>query len=105
MTIESASYVSQLNSAYPAVGDPKSEGDDHLRLIKSAVVATFPNVAGAVTATHTTLNTIGVTQPTTDVSTAVASTAHVTAKILAATMTPAQGVGNVTYLSAAYGAL
>ena len=105
MTIESASYVSQLNSAYPAVGDPKSEGDDHLRLIKAALIATFPNLAGALTPSHTTLNTIGVTQPVTDSSTAVASTAHVTAKILAATLTPAQGIGNTTFLAVNFGAL
>lgn len=46
MTIESASYVSELNSTYPAAGDDRSEGDDHLRLIKAALVATFPGLAG-----------------------------------------------------------
>jgi microcystin-dependent protein len=33
--------------------------DDHLRLIKSTVKATFPNITGAVTATHTQLNGAG----------------------------------------------
>lgn len=62
MTVESASYISDLNSSYPAATDAKSEGDDHLRLIKSAVKATFPNVTGAVTPTHTELNYVdGVT--------------------------------------------
>ncbi len=42
MTIESASFLNDLNSAYPAVGDAISEGDDHLRLIKAAIKATFP---------------------------------------------------------------
>lgn len=62
MTVETATYVNQLNSNYPASGDSPQEGDDHVRLIKSVVVATFPNVGGAVTPTHTELNYVdGVT--------------------------------------------
>lgn len=62
MTIETATYISDLNATYPTNSDAKSEGDDHLRLIKSTVKATFPNVAGAVSATHTQLNYVtGVT--------------------------------------------
>jgi hypothetical protein len=62
MTIESATYISDLNASFPAAGDLKSEGDDHLRLLKSTVKATFPNVAGAVSATHTQLSFVtGVT--------------------------------------------
>jgi hypothetical protein len=56
MTVETATYISDLNTSYPAASDPKSEGDDHLRLIKSTVKTTFPNVTGAVTPTHTQLN-------------------------------------------------
>ena len=33
-----------------------SQADDHIRLIKSTVKATFPNITGAVTKTHTQLN-------------------------------------------------
>jgi hypothetical protein len=58
MTIESATYISGLNATYPAAGDPKSEGDDHLRLIKSTVKATLPNVTGAVAATHAQLDRV-----------------------------------------------
>ena len=62
MTVETATYISSLNASYPASGDPKSEGDDHIRLVKSTVKATFPNVSGAVTPTHTELNYVaGVT--------------------------------------------
>ncbi len=62
MTVETATYINGLNATYPAASDPKSEGDDHLRLIKSTVKATFPNVTGAVTATHTELSHVaGVT--------------------------------------------
>jgi hypothetical protein len=62
MGLETATYISDLNSANPAAADLKSQGDDHLRLIKSTVKATFPNVAGAVLPTHTELNFVdGVT--------------------------------------------
>ncbi len=43
MTIESATYINQLNSAYPATGDQVAEGDDHIRLIKAVLKATFGN--------------------------------------------------------------
>lgn len=59
MTVESATYLSQLDSTLPTGGDVKSEGDNHLRLIKAVLKATFPNVSGAVTATHTELNSAG----------------------------------------------
>jgi hypothetical protein len=62
MGLESGSYISDLNSSNPAVKDPKTEGDDHLRLIKAVLKATFPNVTGAITPTQTELNYVdGVT--------------------------------------------
>lgn len=62
MALESATYINGLDSANPTATDPKNQGDDHLRLIKSAVKATFPNVTGAVTPTQTELNYVaGVT--------------------------------------------
>lgn len=56
MPLETASYISDLVSSNPAATDGVNQGDDHLRLIKSAVKATFPNISGAVTATHGALN-------------------------------------------------
>lgn len=62
MALETATYISGLVSTNPLSSDPKSQGDDHLRLIKSTILATFPNITGAVTATHTELNYVtGVT--------------------------------------------
>ena len=62
MTIESATYISDLNTAYPEGGSLKSEGDNHMRLLKTVIKATLPNVTGAVTPTHTELNFVdGVT--------------------------------------------
>ena len=42
----------------PTGTDPRSQGDDHIRLVKSTIRSTFPNVSGAMTATHTELNLI-----------------------------------------------
>ena len=62
MTVESASFINGLNASYPAANDAKSEGDDHIRLLKTTIKATFPNVTGAVSPTHTELNYVdGVT--------------------------------------------
>lgn len=62
MGLETGTYISDLVSTNPLGSDAKSTADDHLRLIKSCVKATFPNVSGAVTPTHTELNYVdGVT--------------------------------------------
>ena len=58
MTVETATYINQLDSSKPASGDARSEGDDHMRLLKSTLQATFPNITGAVTPTHTQLNNV-----------------------------------------------
>ena len=58
MALESTTYINGLVATNPTGTDPRSQGDDHIRLVKSAVGATFPNITGAVTATHTELNLI-----------------------------------------------
>ena len=69
MGLETGTYISDLNSSNPVAGDPVNEGDDHLRLVKSTVKATFPSVTGAVTSTHTELNKLdGVTANTTELN-------------------------------------
>jgi len=52
MALETATYISDLNAANPAATDGLAQADDHFRLIKGAVKATFPNVTGAINATH-----------------------------------------------------
>lgn len=62
MGLETATYISGLNASNPVSSDQGLQGDDHIRLIKSTLLATFPNVTGAVTPTHTELNYVdGVT--------------------------------------------
>ena len=56
MPLETGTFISDLVATNPTGTDSKSEGDNHLRLIKSTIKATFPNIAGAVTRTHTQLN-------------------------------------------------
>ena len=56
MGLETATYISDLNSSNPASSDPKSQGDDHLRLIKAAIKASLPNISGAVLATQVEIN-------------------------------------------------
>jgi hypothetical protein len=58
MALESTTYIDGLVTTNPTGTDPRSQGDDHLRMLKSSIRATFPNVAGAMTATHTELNLI-----------------------------------------------
>ena len=58
MALESTTYIDGLVATNPTGTDARSQGDDHIRLVKSAVRTTFPNIAGAVTATHTELNLI-----------------------------------------------
>lgn len=47
MALETATYVGELVSTNPPGTDNKSQGDDHLRLIKATIQATFPGMAGA----------------------------------------------------------
>lgn len=62
MALETATYINGLVDTNPVAGDPKSQGDDHIRLIKSTILDTFPNITGAVSPTHTELNYVdGVT--------------------------------------------
>lgn len=63
MTVESASYINQLDNTLPLSADKKSEGDNHLRLVKTVLKTQFPNFGtAAMTATTTELNyVVGVT--------------------------------------------
>ena len=63
MTVESASYISQLDATLPLPGDKKSEGDNHLRLVKTVLQTQFPNFGtAAMNATVGELNyMVGVT--------------------------------------------
>lgn len=46
MALESTSTIDGLVATNPITGDRRSEGDDHLRLVKAVLKATFPGFAG-----------------------------------------------------------
>jgi hypothetical protein len=56
MALETGTYISDLVATNPTASDPVAQGDDHLRLLKSAVKATLPNLTGAMTASQAELN-------------------------------------------------
>ena len=57
MGLETGTYISDLVATNPVnATDVVGEGDDHLRLIKSTILNTFPSVTGEVSLTHTQLN-------------------------------------------------
>lgn len=57
MGLETATYISQLTATNPTASDPVSQGDDHLRLIKSVLQSQFTTLgAAAVTTTAAELN-------------------------------------------------
>lgn len=56
MALESASYITGLNVANPSSTDTVSQADDHLRLIKSVLKNTFPNLDQPVLATPAQIN-------------------------------------------------
>jgi len=57
MGLETATYISQLTATNPTASDPVSQGDDHLRLVKSVLQSQFTTLgAAAVTTTAAELN-------------------------------------------------
>lgn len=69
MGLEVATYISDLNAAYPTSSDPKSQGDDHIRILKSALKATFPNINGVVLVSLAELNKLtGATATTAEIN-------------------------------------
>jgi len=100
MGLETGTYISDLNSSNPVAGDPVNEGDDHLRLIKTTVKATFPSITGAVSSTHTELNLLdGVTANTTElnyVDVTTLGTAQASKAVTADANVDVTGIRNLT---------
>ena len=51
MALETGSYINDLVITNPVAADPKSQGDDHIRLIKSALKETLNGFTGAILVT------------------------------------------------------
>lgn len=56
MGLESATFIENLDANNPLANDAISQADDHLRLIKSVLKQSFPNINAAVTAVPAELN-------------------------------------------------
>ena len=57
MGLEAVTYISDLVITNPVAGDPRNEGDDHIRNIKKAIKASFPDLAGPLYITPGTITT------------------------------------------------
>lgn len=69
MALENGTYVNSLVTSNPASTDGIAQADDHIRLIKSVLKNTFPNITGAVTVTQANLNgTTSIPSSLTDLS-------------------------------------
>jgi len=69
MGLETGTYIDSLNTSNPGATDSVAQGDDHIRLLKSTIKNTFPNITGAMTSTHTELNLLdGCTANTTELN-------------------------------------
>ena len=53
MALESGNYINDLAITNPTSSDPKSQGDDHLRLIKTVLKETLNGFTGAILVTAT----------------------------------------------------
>lgn len=59
MPLETATYISQLVSSNPAHTDGLNQADSHMRLIKSVLQSSFPQVAGAAAISDVQLSALG----------------------------------------------
>jgi hypothetical protein len=48
MPLETATFINDLTITNPTSADPKSQGDDHIRLVKSAVKNSLPGFTGVI---------------------------------------------------------
>ena len=69
MALETGTFINSLNAANPAATDGLAQADDHMRLIKSTIKSTFPNIDGAMNATEDELNVLdGITATTAELN-------------------------------------
>ena len=59
MSTEAATFISDLDSTNPSGTQGAGFGDDHLRMLKAVLQASFPNITGAVTLTQSQINALG----------------------------------------------
>lgn len=57
--LETGTYISDLVATNPLSSDLASTADDHIRLLKSTIKTTFPNINDAITVTDEQINAVG----------------------------------------------
>jgi hypothetical protein len=82
MGLETATYLADLVASNPLGTDDKSKGDDHIRLVKAVLQATFPYLAGG--ALRVQAKSSGYTVLTTDNYSIIRCTAALTLALTAA---------------------
>lgn len=82
MSLEAASFLNDLNTSNPDGADSKDQGDDHIRLLKTVLKATFPGLAGISWRSQT--KSSGYTPIATDNMTVLNCTAALTLSMTAA---------------------
>ena len=97
MGLETGTYIDSLNASNPVTAtDQVTEGAAHLRLVKSTILATFPNIDGAVNLTPTEANYLdGVTGTTGTGNLVLSASPTFTGTLTAATLT-ATTIGGIT---------
>jgi len=58
LSLESATFVTQLNASFPEATSTASRADDHIRLWKTALQGSLPNVVSVVNSSSNELNQI-----------------------------------------------
>lgn len=100
MSLESATYIADLNSSNPAAGDQVLQGDDHLRLLKAAIKATLPTLSRAVYLDQAKADVASAT--TTDIGAATTNWVRITGTTTITGLgTAGEGIWRYVYFSAA----
>lgn len=99
MGLEAATFIDGLVATNPTGTDQKLQGDDHLRLLKSTIKATFPNLTGALTGTQDQLNAFSGLFPFTAGDFITAASASALQKRTAAQVRSDIGADNATNLT------
>jgi len=92
----SSTYINGLVGTNPTTSDPLSEGDNHLRLIKDVLQRSWPAITGAVSVSHTEINTgIGLVYAATNAATPSSLVKRASDGSFAASVINSNLVGNV----------
>lgn len=108
MTVEVATTIAGLNETYPLATDPKSEGDDHIRLIKAVLKTNLSNVNNTSdankpvsTATQTALDA-KVTGPASTTDNTIARYDGATGKVIQSSSATLDDAGNLSVAGATF---